>query len=72
MPNFGTSVKPDKFKKEEISLGLGIFWVLRLFIQFFQYASLLWKGKTFETIIHILFAIIRAYLSTVFLIAYFS
>jgi hypothetical protein len=32
---------------KKISLGLGIFWTLRLFIQFFGYSSVLWKGKTF-------------------------
>src|SRR4249919_3534080 len=34
---------------KEISLGLGIFWTIRLIIQFFGYSSKLWKGKAFET-----------------------
>lgn len=50
-----------------ISLGLGIFWSIRLFIQFFGYSSELWKGKTFETIVHILFSLFWTYLSVVFL-----
>src|SRR5690242_2783823 len=41
-----------------ISLGLGIFWLTRLFIQFFGYSSLLWKGKTFETTVHVLFSLL--------------
>src|ERR1700733_6501317 len=40
---------------KKISLGLGIFWITRLFIQFFVYSTKLWKGKTFETTVHILF-----------------
>lgn len=50
-----------------ISLGLGIFWSIRLFIQFFGYSTELWKGKTFETVVHILFSLLWTYLSVVFL-----
>ncbi|WP_028122537.1 hypothetical protein [Epilithonimonas tenax] len=50
-----------------ISLGLGIFWTIRLFFQFFIYSSLLWKGKIFETAVHILFSLFWIYMSTVFL-----
>ena len=49
-----------------ISLGLAIFWSLRLIIQFFGYSSKLWKGKLFETIIHILFSGLWIYLSVIF------
>ena len=50
-----------------ISLGFGIFWLARLFVQFFGYSSALWKGKSFETIVHIVFSILWTYLSVVFL-----
>jgi len=50
-----------------ISLGLGIFWTIRLFIQFFGYSTELWKGKTFETVVHIFFSFLWAYLSVIFL-----
>jgi hypothetical protein len=50
-----------------ISFGLGIFWSIRLFIQFFGYSAELWKGKTFETVVHILFSLLWTYLSVVFL-----
>ena len=50
-----------------ICLGFGIFWTIRLFIQFFVYSPKLWKGKTFETSIHIIFSILWMYLSFVFL-----
>lgn len=52
---------------KKISLGLGIFWTVRLFVQFFGYSSELWKGKPFETTVHILFSGLWLYLSTVFL-----
>lgn len=54
----------------KISLGLGVFWIARLLIQFFGYSSLLWKGKTFETAIHIVFSILWIYISGVFLLIY--
>lgn len=53
-----------------ISLGLGIFWGARLAIQFFWYSSELWKGKKLETIIHILFSLLWAYLTVVFIKIY--
>jgi len=55
-----------------VSLGFGIFWLFRLVIQFFGYSSELWKGKRFETIIHILFSMFWAYLSFVFIKVYLS
>lgn len=51
----------------KICLGLCAFWSTRLVIQFVGYSSKLWKGKLFETIIHILFSILWAYISWVFL-----
>ena len=53
-----------------VCLGIGVFWTARLFIQFFGYSSELWRGKRFETAIHILFSIFWIYFSTVFILAY--
>ena len=55
-----------------ISLGIGIFWSLRLIIQFFGYSTKLWKGKPFETIIHILFSGLWIYLSIIFWMNYIN
>ena len=52
----------------KIALGLGVFWLVRLFFQFFIYSSKLWKGKIFETFVHIIFTLLWVYLSGVFLI----
>jgi len=57
---------------KKISLGFGIFWTLRLVIQFCGYSSVLWKGKVFETTIHIFFTLMWTYMSIIFLAAYFS
>ncbi len=57
---------------KRISLGISIFWIARLFIQFFGYSTSLWKGKTFETGIHILFSILWIGLSAVFIFAYLA
>ena len=52
---------------KRISLGLGIFWTTRLFIQFFGYSTKVWRGKAFETIVHILFSVFWVYLSVIFI-----
>ena len=57
---------------KKISLGLGIFWLIRLFFQMFVYSSLLWKGKKFETTMHILFTLFWVYMSSLFLLIYFK
>jgi len=51
-----------------VALGMGVFWLARLLIQFFGYSPTLWRGKQFETVIHVLFALLWAYLSGVFLL----
>jgi len=55
---------------KRISLGLGIFWSVRLCIQFFGYSSKNWKGKSFETTVHVLFSLFWAYLSAIFILIY--
>ncbi|RNL50189.1 hypothetical protein D7004_18430 [Pedobacter jejuensis] len=57
---------------KKISLGLGIFWSIRLIVQFFGYSSSLWKGKRFETFMHIVFSLFWAYLSLIFFSASFN
>ena len=57
---------------KKISLGIGLFWLVRLVVQFFGYSKKLWKGKTFETIMHIVFSVLWIYLSSVFIINYFT
>ena len=52
-----------------ISLGLAVFWFIRLVFQFFVYSKELWKGKRFETIMQIIFAFICTYLTTAYFIA---
>ena len=55
-----------------ISLGFAIFWTCRLVFQFFVYSPKLWKGKTFETIMHVLFGLFWVYLSGVFWLNFFN
>ena len=57
---------------KRISLGFGIFWTARLFIQFFGYSNKVWKGKTFKTTIHILFSLFWTYLSAIFILIYLA
>lgn len=57
---------------KKLSLGLGIFWTVRLVIQFFGYSTDLWKGKKFETFMHIVFSLLWTYLSIIFLATFFN
>ncbi|AEV97258.1 hypothetical protein A4D02_17175 [Niastella koreensis] len=57
---------------KRISLGLGIFWGARLVIQFVGYSSKLWKGRLFETGVHMVFAVFWAYSSVVFIKTWLS
>jgi hypothetical protein len=52
---------------KRIAFGLAVFWFARLMIQFFGYSSELWKGKAFETAVHISFSAIWAYFSLIFI-----
>ncbi len=51
---------------KKISFALAVFWTIRLFLQFFGYSSKLWKGKSFETKVHIFFILLWTYLSFIF------
>ena len=50
-----------------ISLGLGIFWAVRLYVQFFVYSGKLWRGKAFETMVHILLSLLWTYVNLLLL-----
>ena len=56
---------------KRVSLLLGLFWSIRLYFQFFGFSSKLWRGKLFETTVHILSAVFWLYLSAAFILAYF-
>jgi hypothetical protein len=57
---------------KRICLGLGLFWTIRLIVQFFGYSSELWRRKKFETTIHMFSIILWSYLSSVFWLSYFA
>ncbi len=56
----------------KVAFGLGIFWTVRLLFQFFGYSSKLWRGKSFETTIHIFFSLLWTYLSVIFFSTYWT
>jgi hypothetical protein len=55
---------------KQLCFGLFIFWGVRLVFQFFVYSSELWKGKRFETSVHVLFSVLWSYFTLVFLLIY--
>lgn len=55
-----------------ISLGIGVVWVVRLYVQFFVYSAKLWKGRAFETLVHVVLAAFWAYIGIVFTLNFFN
>jgi hypothetical protein len=53
-----------------ITFGLFVFWLTRLIFQFFVYSPKAWRGKKFETIMHVIFSITWSYFTFVFLFSY--
>ena len=51
-----------------VALGCGVFWLARLLIQFFGYSPELWRGKRFETCVHVVFIGFWSYLSVIFIL----
>lgn len=49
-----------------IAAGIAVFWFTRLFVQLFVYDAAHWRGKTFETIVHILFLFLWCFLTGVY------
>ncbi|WP_428740814.1 hypothetical protein [Tenacibaculum sp.] len=57
---------------KKITLGLAIFWSIRLIMQLFVYSPKLWRGKKFETIVHVFFTCFWVYISTVTWVIWFK
>src|SRR5215218_819665 len=56
----------------QLSFGLFIFWATRLMFQFFVYSPQLWKGKRFESSLHVLFSFLWMYFTVVFFLVWTS
>jgi hypothetical protein len=54
----------------KLALGLGLFWMIRLIVQFFGYLPENWKGRRLETGIHVFLSFLWAYFSIVFFMVY--
>jgi len=67
---FGSSDLIQTALGKKISLLLFIFWLIRLMFQFFVYSPTLWKGKKFETVMHILFSSLWIYFTVIFFLVY--
>ena len=57
---------------KQLSLGLFIFWFIRLLFQFFVYSPKVWRGKKLETFVHVVFSILWSYFSFVFFLVYWQ
>ena len=55
----------------KLSLGLSFFWFVRLLFQWFVYSPKLWRGKRFETVVHVVFTMLWLYFTVVFFMIYY-
>ncbi|MGV3636382.1 MAG: hypothetical protein ACO1NQ_01920 [Flavobacteriales bacterium] len=55
-----------------VCLGLGMFWSTRALVQWFFYSNELWRGKRFESVVHVVFSVMWVYCAVVFLRAAFA
>lgn len=46
--------------------GMIVFWLVRLIVQLFVYDPALWRGNRFNTVVHLLFTALCAYLLLVY------
>ena len=61
----GALLKPDALARA-VLIGLVAFWGARLVFQLFFYDSALWRGKRFETAVHVTFSTFWLILTCVF------
>ncbi len=55
-----------------LALGFGVFWGIRLIFQFLVYSPQLWRGKPFETFVHVAFSLLWTYFTVVFFWTYYQ
>jgi hypothetical protein len=49
-----------------LSSSFAVFWITRLYVQWFVYTADLWRGKKMETIVHAWFTVFWLFLATLF------
>jgi hypothetical protein len=69
--NYSSELAHDPFGRV-ISLGLFGFWLTRLVFQFLVYSPDVWRGKRFETVMHVVFALTWTYFTSVFFFSYLN
>jgi hypothetical protein len=63
-------LRGDQLSKVVLS-GLFLFWLARLYIQFFVYDARLWRGDRFNTRVHVFFSMLWTYYVGVYGLAVF-
>jgi hypothetical protein len=51
-----------------VSFGLGVFWGARLVAQHLWYSPATWRGKRFETAVHVVFSLLWVWVTAVFVL----
>ena len=67
----GALLEPTRLSRLVLG-GFSAFWGLRLLCQWFVYDPALWRGQTFNSVMHVLFSLLWLYLTAVYLGALLS
>jgi uncharacterized membrane protein len=63
---FYTGELVNTYLGNALSMGLALFWTLRLLTQLFGYSMRLWQGRQAETFVHVVYSLALVYTSAVF------
>ena len=60
-----TLLEPTRLARA-VLIGLTVFWGLRMLMQWFFYSPRVWRGHTFNTVMHVCFSVLWVYVTAVF------
>jgi hypothetical protein len=64
-------LRPDVLSRA-ILAAMAAFWLCRLVAQFLAYDSAIWRGDRFRTFMHVAFAVLWCYVTTIYGLALFA
>lgn len=64
----GDLMAPSRLSRALLA-GMGLFWIVRLLVQWFVYDSRIWRGHRFYTVMHYVFTALWIYFSATFAFA---
>ncbi|MHC4955409.1 MAG: hypothetical protein ACYTGZ_16270 [Planctomycetota bacterium] len=64
---FGDAMLAGESLARAVARGIGVFWAIRVGIQFFYYSPNLWRGKGPQTLAHVVLAVLYSFMAGLYL-----